>query len=98
MSAYLANAAASGEGGTTFAMKGTCSDMCFGLHVNQRLAAVLNLCSEKMGRSRKVHSGQREGAAEPRFLGGMPATKVPCAQAALDRDAHTPSRAFATAS
>ena len=39
--------------------------------------------SAKMGRTRRVQSGQMAGAGEFRFADKMPATKVPCRHAVL---------------
>ena len=44
--------------------------------------------SVKIGRTRRVQSGQMAGAEEPRLAQSMPATNVPCMQATLFASEH----------
>src|SRR5215208_4107887 len=46
-------------------------------------APFLEVVSPKMGRTSNVHPGQIAGAGEPLLAHKIPATKVPCTQAAL---------------
>src|SRR5262245_4758417 len=52
--------------------------------------------SAKMGRTSNVHPGQIAGASEPRRATNMPATNVPCWQAALLALVHAALVAFGT--